>query len=94
MFSAQGFPAAVIYEDDDPRGRAPGEMRGLIAAAMREARPGIAIRHATGASDALREAVTLAAGAPVLFIYENLATAKSALAAIGATPQPPESSER
>ncbi len=88
---ATWFPAAIIYEDADLRGRAPGEMRQLVAAALRKARPGITIGHATNASDALREAITQAAGGPVLFVYEKLATAKSALTAIGArqAPAPP-----
>ena len=81
---ATWFPVVVIYEDDDLRGRPQGEMRQLIAAAMRQARPGITISHASGATDALREAVSLAAGAPVLFTYEKLSTAMVALAAVGA----------
>jgi cyanophycin synthetase len=85
---ASVFGTVVVYEDDDLRGRAPGQMRDLIAAAMRKARPGIVVRHATGARAALREAVTLAAGGAVLFIYEKLAAARAALAELGAVPWP------
>jgi cyanophycin synthetase len=85
---ATWFAAAVIYEDDDLRGRTPGEMRELIAAAMRKARPGIQLKHASGARAALREAITLAAGGPVLFIYEKLAAARSALDSVGAVAWP------
>lgn len=83
---ATWFGRVVIYEDTDLRGRAPGEMRDLVAAAMRAARPDIDLRHADGAEAALRAAVTLAGGGPVLFIFEKLAEAREALAAIGATP--------
>jgi cyanophycin synthetase len=83
---ASCFGTVVIYEDDDLRGRAPGQMRELVAAAMRKARPGISIRHAHGARDALRQAVALADGAAVLFVYEKMSEATAALDAIGATP--------
>ncbi|HEY3905016.1 MAG TPA: Mur ligase family protein [Streptosporangiaceae bacterium] len=85
---ATWFGTAVIYEDDDLRGRVSGEMRELIAKAMRKARPAMTIKHAHGPADALREAVSIAAGGPVLFIYENRAAAESALDAIGATACP------
>jgi cyanophycin synthetase len=82
------FATVVVYEDEDLRGRAPGEMREMIAAAMRKARPDVVIRHAHGASDALRQAVTLAAGGAVLFVYEKLGDATAALDAAGAVPWP------
>jgi cyanophycin synthetase len=81
-------PAVVIYEDADKRGRAPGEMQELISAALRLARPGITITHATGPAQALRDAAGLSGGGPVLFLYEELAAAHDALAAIGAEPWP------
>jgi cyanophycin synthetase len=86
---ATWFPAAVIYEDDDLRGRTPGEMRQLIETAMCQARPDISIRHACGATDALRQALAAAAGGPVLFTYEKLPTAQAALKTAGALPAPP-----
>jgi len=85
---ATWFGAAVIYEDDDLRGRIPGEMRELIAKAMSKARPTMTIKHAHGPAEALHTAVNIAAGGPVLFIYENHAAAESALTAIGATASP------
>jgi cyanophycin synthetase len=85
---AAWFGAVVIYEDSDKRGRQPGEMQQLISAALRRARPGITCELADSAEQALRTAVTLAAGAPTLFLYEKLATAQAALAAIGATAWP------
>jgi cyanophycin synthetase len=85
---AAWFGAVVIYEDSDKRGRQPGEMQQLISAALRRARPGITCELADSAEQALRTAVTLAAGAPTLFLYEKLATAQAALAAIGAAAWP------
>ena len=85
---ATWFGKVVIYEDQDQRGRTPGEMRELIASAMRKARPDIHIAHAEGPQHALRAAVELAAGGPVLLVYEKLALALFALDALGATPWP------
>jgi cyanophycin synthetase len=77
----------VVYEDDDLRGRQPGEMTALIAAAMGAERPGITIVTASGPQDALHAALNLAGpGDPVLFLYEKLAPAAQALAALGACP--------
>jgi cyanophycin synthetase len=87
---ASWFGTVVIYEDQDLRGRAPGEMRARIAAAMRRIRPEVHVRFAGGPREALREAVGLAAGAPVLFLYEKLHLALAALEAVGATPWPEE----
>jgi cyanophycin synthetase len=83
---ATWFGRVVIYEDEEKRGRAPGEMTGLITAAMRRARPGVAVATADGPRSALSTAVTMAAGSPVLFVYEKLAMAHDALAAVGAQP--------
>jgi cyanophycin synthetase len=85
---AAWFGRVVVYEDEDKRGRAPGEMTGLITAAMRRARPGITVASADGPRSALSTAVAMAAGSPVLFLYEKLAMAHDALAALGASPWP------
>jgi cyanophycin synthetase len=87
---AARFAKVVIYEDSDKRGREPGEMQELISAALLQARPDIVCAHADGPQQALSAAVALADGSPVLFLYEKLATAQAALAAIGATPAAPE----
>jgi cyanophycin synthetase len=87
---ASWFGTVVIYEDEDRRGREPGEMRELIATAMRKIRPEVHVSFADGPSEALRAAVELAAGAPVLFLYEKLDPALEALEALGATPWPEE----
>jgi cyanophycin synthetase len=87
---AAWFGRVVIYEDSDRRGRRPGELRELIATALRQARSDIEIWHAEGPHNAVRLAVELAGSGPVLFIYEKLGPAMSALDAIGATPWPDE----
>jgi hypothetical protein len=78
----------VLYEDSDKRGRETGEMIALIGSALRAARPGIVVEEAENPADALRTALDLAAGGPVLFLYEKLALARDALAAVGAQPLP------
>jgi hypothetical protein len=78
----------VLYEDADKRGRAPGEMLALVGSALRAARPGIDCQEAENPADALRAALAVANGAPVLFVYENLALAHDALVAVGAQPWP------
>jgi cyanophycin synthetase len=85
---ASWFAAVVIYEDSDKRGRAPGEMQALISGVLRRVRPGMTCELASGPEEALRRAVALAGGAPVLFLYEKLDAARAALDAIGATPWP------
>ena len=85
---AAWFGRVVIYEDEDKRGRAPGEMTSLITGAMRRARPGVTVASADGPRSALSTAVAMAAGSPVLFLYEKLAMARDALDALGAQPWP------
>jgi hypothetical protein len=63
-------------------------MLALIDSALRAARPGITVQHAENPADALRAALQLAGGGPVLFLYEKLAFARDALAAVGAQPWP------
>ena len=85
---ARWFPAVVLYEDSDKRGRADGEMLTLVTGALQAARPGIVCRSAENPADALRTALDLAGGDPVLFVYEKLALANDALVAVGAHPWP------
>jgi cyanophycin synthetase len=85
---AAWFSQVVVYEDADKRGRAPGEMTDMITATLVRARPGITCAAAGDPQSALRAAVSMAAGQPVLFTYEKLATARAALNAMGARPWP------
>jgi len=83
---AAWFGRVIVYEDADKRGRVPGEMTDVITTAMRRVRPDISCAAAEGPQEALRAAVAMAAGQPVLFLYEKLAMAREALDAIGARP--------
>lgn len=85
---AAQFGKVVLYEDSDKRGREPGAMMALIGNALRRARPAIRCEEAENPADALRAALALAGGAPVLFVYEKLRLACDALAAVGAQPWP------
>jgi cyanophycin synthetase len=87
---AAWFGQVIVYEDADKRGRAPGEMTDIIICAMRRVRPDIACGVTHGPREALRSAVAIADGQPVLFLYEKLAMARYALDAIGARPWPAE----
>jgi cyanophycin synthetase len=89
---AARFGTVVLYEDSDKRGRAAGEMLALVSAALEAARPDILWRSAENPADALRAALELADGGPVLFVYEKLAMAADALAAVEAEPWPDERS--
>jgi cyanophycin synthetase len=83
---ARWFGAVAVYEDSDRRGRRPGQMQEMIMAELRRARPGIRCVPARSPQDALRAAVTMAGGHPVLFVHESFSQARAALAAIGAEP--------
>jgi cyanophycin synthetase len=85
---AARFGRVIVYEDADKRGREPGEMTDIITRAMRRVRPDITCAAAGGPQEALRAAVALADGQPVLFLYEKLAMARAALDAIGARLSP------
>jgi hypothetical protein len=85
---AAWFGRVIVYEDADKRGRAPGEMTDIITRAMRRVRPDITCAAAGDPQEALRAAVAMADGQPVLFLYEKLAMARAALDAIGARPLP------
>ncbi|HKD89608.1 MAG TPA: cyanophycin synthetase [Streptosporangiaceae bacterium] len=85
---AAWFGTVVLYEDSDKRGRPAGQMQELIGSALQSARPGIKCSVAENPADALRDALELAAGEPVLFLYEKLALARDALAAVDAAPWP------
>src|SRR2546429_2544613 len=84
---ADWFGRVVVYEDSDLRGRRPGEMTGLISAALAARRPGITIETAVGPAAALRTALGLASGpGAVLLLHETLAAARDALATLKAVP--------
>jgi cyanophycin synthetase len=85
---AAWFGKVVLYEDSDKRGRPAGEMLNMLTSALLSARPEIECAHAENPTDALRAALNLAKGGPVLFLYEKLTMAQEALTAVGAKPWP------
>jgi cyanophycin synthetase len=90
---AAWFGTVVLYEDSDKRGRPAGQMLEFLGLALRSARPGIRCSEAENPADALRVGLRLADSGPVLFVYEKLAMAHDALAAVGAEPWPEADSE-
>ncbi|WP_229072486.1 cyanophycin synthetase [Actinoplanes sp. DH11] len=84
---ADGLTRVVLYEDEDLRGRSPGEVAGLVEREMRARRPQMACVRADGYRDAITEALALAApGEVVLVIYEKWAPVRAFLAGLGAVP--------
>jgi cyanophycin synthetase len=87
---ADGVTRAVLYEDEDPRGRAPGELAALVEREMRARRPLLRAVRAEGCRAAVVAALDLAApGDVVLVMYEKMAPVLALLAEIGAVPADP-----
>ncbi len=84
---ADGVTRAVLYDDQDPRGRTPGEVSSLVEKEMRARRPTMTALRAPGYRDAVTEAMGLARpGDVVLVVYEKLAPMLELLAELGAVP--------
>ena len=84
---ADGLTRVVLYEDTDPRGRAPGEVSTLVEREMRARRPQLTAVRAVGFRSAVAEALGLAApGEVVLVIYESWAPMRAYLAELGVVP--------
>ena len=84
---ADGVTRAVLYDDEDPRGRAPGEVSTLVELQMRARRPLIRAVRAPGYRAAIEEALGLAGpGDVVLVLYERLGPLLDHLTALGAVP--------
>jgi cyanophycin synthetase len=82
---ADGVGRAVLYEDQDPRGRGPGEVSALVEREMRARRPKLHAVRAEGFREAVTAAVELAEpGDVVLVLYEKLAPMLRLLAELGA----------
>ncbi|MGX6601156.1 cyanophycin synthetase [Micromonosporaceae bacterium Da 78-11] len=82
---ADGVTRAVLYEDEDRRGRAPGEVSALIEREMRGRRPKLHATRVAGYADAVPEALRQARpGDVVLVLYEKLDPVLSLLAELGA----------
>ncbi|GAA3342706.1 cyanophycin synthetase [Amorphoplanes nipponensis] len=84
---ADGVTRAVLHDDEDPRGRAPGEVSALVEREMRARRPLLQAVRAAGPRAAVEAALRLAApGDVVLVLYEKLAPMLDLLADLGAVP--------
>lgn len=84
---ADGVARVVLYEDEDPRGRTPGEVSALVEREMRARRPQLHAVRAHGHRAAVEAALRLAVpGDVVLVLYEKLAAVLDHLQELGAVP--------
>jgi cyanophycin synthetase len=84
---ADGVTRAVLYDDEDLRGRLPGEVPALVEREMRGRRPSLRAVRVGGYRAAVDAALELAApGDVVLVLYEKVETILAYLAGRGAVP--------
>ncbi|GAA2497945.1 cyanophycin synthetase [Winogradskya humida] len=84
---ADGVTRAVLYDDEDLRGREPGEVSALVEREMRARRPGLRSVRAAGYRAAVGEAMAMASpGDVVLVLYESLTPMLHHLESLGAVP--------
>jgi cyanophycin synthetase len=84
---ADGVSRAVLYDDEDLRGRQPGEVSGLVEREMRARRPQLRAVRAPGYRAAMEAVLGLAApGDVVLVLYEKLTPMLDLLIGLGAVP--------
>ncbi|GAA0574900.1 cyanophycin synthetase [Paractinoplanes ferrugineus] len=82
---ADGVGRAVLYDDEDPRGREPGEVSALVEREMRARRPKLLSMRADSYREAITSALSLARpGEVVLVLYERLAPVLRLLSELGA----------
>jgi cyanophycin synthetase len=82
---ADGVTRVVIYDDEDRRGRAPGEVSALVEREMRGRRPTLRPVRTDGYRTAVESALRLAdPGDVVLVLYEKLDPMLALLAGLGA----------
>jgi cyanophycin synthetase len=84
---ADGVTRVVLYDDEDPRGRAPGEVSALVEREMRARRPALRAVRVAGYRAAVAAALDLAApGDVVLVLYEKMDAMLGLLGELGAVP--------
>ena len=84
---ADGMTRVVLYDDEDPRGRAPGEVSALVEREMRGRRPTLRSVRVDGHRAAVEAALRLAApGDVVLVLYEKVDAMLALLDELGAVP--------
>ncbi|WP_306210798.1 cyanophycin synthetase [Actinoplanes sp. RD1] len=82
---ADGMTRVVLHDDENPRGRAPGEVSALVEREMRARRPGLRSVRADGHRAAMAAARELARpGDVVLVLYESLRPVLAHLDELGA----------
>jgi cyanophycin synthetase len=86
---ADGVTRAVLYDDEDRRGRAAAEVSTLVEREMRARRPKLRAIRADGYREAVTEALLLARPGDVLLVlYEKLVPVLTLLAELGAVSGP------
>jgi cyanophycin synthetase len=84
---ADGLTRAVLYEDQDTRGRAPGEVSTLVEREMRARRPQIRAARVSGFREAVTTGLRMTApGEVLLVIYEKWGPMRAFLSELGAVP--------
>jgi cyanophycin synthetase len=84
---ADGVTRVVLYDDEDPRGRAPGEVSALVEREMRGRRPALRSVRVPDYRAAVAAAFDLAApGDVVLVLYEKVDAMLGLLGELGAVP--------
>ncbi|MFB9832793.1 cyanophycin synthetase [Actinoallomurus acaciae] len=92
---ARSFDRVVVYEDEDLRGRRPGEMTRLIIDGLTQERPDVRISTAGDLKDAVGIALGLTTpGEPLLLLYEKLQPVADLLQTLGAAPTPTSETPR
>jgi cyanophycin synthetase len=87
---ADGVTRAVLHDDEDLRGRAPGEVPALVEREMRARCPWLTAVRADGYRAAVETALELAVpGDVVLVLYEKMAPMLRLLTELGAVPADP-----
>ncbi|HEX8630372.1 MAG TPA: cyanophycin synthetase [Catenuloplanes sp.] len=84
---ADGFSRIVLYDDDDLRGRMPGEVGALVRREVRARRPQARCEQAARMPEALHAALAMAnPGDVVLVLYEKVEPVLTLLRDLGAEP--------
>jgi cyanophycin synthetase len=85
--AAEAYPRLLLREDDDLRGRRPGEVTGMMLDAIRAADPSVKVEVVDDALMALQRLLPeVAAGAFVIIYYEHLEPVVALLTEAGAEP--------
>lgn len=87
--AAKGFNRVIVKEDHDLRGRAPGEVPGLLCDTVREVSPAIECEVVPDECEALRRAVSeMIKGEVIVLFYEKLRPIERLLKELAAQPVP------